>query len=91
VKLYLRRTLSLPPRLEEGRMCFLPGAMSGTELVEAAQKLAPIIKVLFTAGYAREAVLHDRWLQERIPRLLKPYSHTELTRELKPLLTPKVH
>ena len=69
----------------------LPGGMNGTELAEAAQKLAPNIKVLFTTGYAREAVLNDRWLQEKVPWLLKPYSHTELARELKALLAPTVH
>jgi hypothetical protein len=29
-----------------------------------AKKLAPNIKVLFTTGYARAAVLHDKWLGE---------------------------
>jgi len=64
----------------------LPGGMNGTELADAAQKLDPNIKVLFTTGYAREAVLHDRWLQDKVPWLLKPYSHRELARELKALL-----
>jgi PAS domain S-box-containing protein len=67
----------------------LPGGMSGTELADEARKLDPNIKVLFTTGYAREAVLHDRWLQ--VPWLYKPYSHTELARELKALLAPSVH
>ena len=48
---------------------------------KAAEKLAPDIKVLFTTGYAREAVLHD----------LKPYSHRQLGRELRALLMPTVH
>ena len=48
-------------------------------------------KVLFTTGYAREAVGRDRWLQEKVPWLLKPYSHHELARELKALLAPTVH
>jgi len=30
-------------------------------------------------------------LQENVPWLLKPYSHQELARELKALLTPTVH
>ena len=69
----------------------LPGGMNGTELADAAQELDPNIKVLFTTGYAREAVLHDRWLQENVPWLLKPYSHQELARELKALLAPAPH
>jgi hypothetical protein len=46
--------------------------MNGTELAEMAQKLDPNIKVLFTTGYAREVVPHDRWLQDKVPWLLKP-------------------
>jgi CheY-like chemotaxis protein len=42
----------------------LPGGMNGTELAEAAHELDPNIKVLFTTGYARETVLHDRWAAE---------------------------
>jgi CheY-like chemotaxis protein len=66
----------------------LPGGMNGTELAEAAHELDPNIKVLFTTGYAREAVLHDHWLEEKVPWLLKPYSHQELGCELKALLMP---
>ena len=69
----------------------LSGGMNGTELADAARKLNPNIKVLFTTGYAREAVLHDKWLQEKVPWLLKPYSLQELARELKALLTPTTH
>lgn len=69
----------------------LPGGMNGIELAEAAKKLAPNVKVLFTTGYAREAVLHDKWLQNKTTWLLKPYSHGELARELKVLLTPTMH
>jgi CheY-like chemotaxis protein len=66
----------------------LPGGMNGTELADVAHDLYPELKVLFTTGYAREAVLHDRWLQENVPWLLKPYSHRELARALKALLAP---
>ena len=68
----------------------LPGGINGTELAEAAQKLDPNIKVLFTTGYAREVVLRDKWVQEKVPWLLKPYSHQELARELKALFAPTV-
>jgi CheY-like chemotaxis protein len=69
----------------------LPGGMNGTELADLAQQLDPTIKVLFTTGYAREAVLHERWLKKKIPWLLKPYSHLDLARELRALLAPAVH
>jgi DNA-binding LytR/AlgR family response regulator len=60
--------------------------MNGTELAEAAHERDPNIKVLFTTGYAREAVPHDRWVEEKVPWLLKPYSHHELGSKLKALL-----
>ena len=69
----------------------LPGGMNGTELADVAHQLYPEIKVLFTTGYARETTLHERGLHERAPWLLKPYSHQELARELKALLSPTVH
>ena len=68
----------------------LPGGMSGTDLADAVHELDPNIKVLFTTGYAREAVLHERWLEEKVPWLLKPYSHLDLARELRALLVPTV-
>ena len=69
----------------------LPGGMNGTELADAALKIDPGIKVLFTTGYARETTLHERGLRERTPWLLKPYSHQELARELKALLAATPH
>jgi CheY-like chemotaxis protein len=67
----------------------LAGGMNGTELAKAAHHLHPQLKVLFTTGFAREASLHERGLDERAPWLLKPYSHQELARELKALLVPQ--
>jgi DNA-binding LytR/AlgR family response regulator len=64
----------------------LPGGMSGTDLADAVRELDPNIKVLFTTSYAREAVLHERWLEEKVPWLLKPYSHLDLARELRALI-----
>jgi CheY-like chemotaxis protein len=69
----------------------LPGGMNGTELADVAHHLYPELKVLFTTGYARETTLHEGGLHERAPWLLKPYSHQELSRELKALLAPTVH
>lgn len=69
----------------------LPGGMNGTDLADVACNQDSNLKVLFTTGYAREEVLHDRWLQEGVPWLLKPYSHQDLARELKGLLTRTIH
>lgn len=69
----------------------LPGGMSGTELADAVYERDPTIKILFTTGYAREAALHERWLEEKVPWLLKPYSHVDLARELTALFASTVH
>ena len=69
----------------------LPGGMNGTELAGVAHQLYPALKVLFTTGYARETTLQEGGLHERAPWLLKPYSHRDLARELKALLSPTVH
>ncbi len=65
----------------------LPGGMSGAELADRAQELLPGIKILFTTGYARDAVLADPGKKE-MPWLLKPYSQGALTRQLTALLAP---
>jgi CheY-like chemotaxis protein len=65
----------------------LPGGMNGIELAKAAQKLDQNIKVLFATGYARETPLRERGVHQRVPWILKPYSHQELAHELKALLT----
>ena len=69
----------------------LPGGINGAELANIAHRLYPELKVLFTTGYAREAILHERGVHEHAPWLLKPYSHKELARELKALFAPTLH
>jgi CheY-like chemotaxis protein len=69
----------------------LPAGMNGFDLVEAARRLRPDIKVLFTTGYTRESVQGGRLLEGRAPWLIKPYSYPELVRALQALLTPTVH
>ncbi len=65
----------------------LPGGMSGAELADRARELVPSIKIMFTTGYARDAVLSDPSKKD-MPWLLKPYSQSALTRQLTMLLGP---
>ena len=63
----------------------MPGGMSGYELAEAATRINPRLKVLFTSGFAKEA---DR-KQARFPgsqTLSKPYTTAELSHKLRQLL-----
>jgi len=41
----------------------LPGAMTGAQVAAQARGLRPALKVLFTTGYARNAIVHQgRWI-----------------------------
>ena len=55
--------LQLLERHPEIRLLFtdvgLPGGMNGRQLADAARTLRPELKVLFTTGYARNAIVHD--------------------------------
>jgi CheY-like chemotaxis protein len=56
----------------------LPSGMIGPELVEAARALRPRLKVLFTTGYARNAVVHHGRLEVGVDLITKPFSYADL-------------
>ncbi|MFL6617619.1 MAG: PAS domain S-box protein, partial [Povalibacter sp.] len=55
----------------------LPG-MSGRELAEQALVLRPHLRVLFTTGYARNAVFHGARLDAGVDLLAKPFTRAQL-------------
>jgi CheY-like chemotaxis protein len=52
----------------------LPSGMTGPQLVEAARALRPRLKVLFTTGYARNALVHHGRLEVGVDLITKPFS-----------------
>ncbi len=52
----------------------LPGGMSGGDLAAAVRTRRPGVPVLFTTGYARDAIVHDGRLDPDVRLLGKPYS-----------------
>ncbi|RUT31352.1 PAS domain S-box protein [Arsenicitalea aurantiaca] len=64
----------------------MPGGMNGRELAEEARRLRPELKVLFSSGYAENALLH----QGRLPRgahlLQKPYRRQALAEKVRAVL-----
>ena len=64
----------------------MPGAIPSTELVRQARLLMPNLKVLFTSGFTRDAIVHQDRLQAGVNLLSKPYAREELARRLRQLL-----
>ncbi len=60
--------------------------MNGNALVLAAQALRPDIKVLYTTGYTRNAVVHNGILDPEVVMLTKPFTLSQLARKLRSVI-----
>ena len=67
----------------------LPGGMNGRQLCEEARKLRPTLKVLFTSGYARNAIVHDGRLDPGVELLTKPFTQAALGEKLRDIIDAK--
>jgi CheY-like chemotaxis protein len=76
-------------RLEKVDLLFtdigLPG-MNGRELAEEARRRRPHIKVLYTTGYARNAVVHHGRLDPGVQLIAKPFTYAELASKIRTVL-----
>ena len=59
----------------------LPGGMTGRQLADDARRLRPDLLVLFTTGYARNAIVHGGILDPGTHLLPKPFTHAGAGRE----------
>jgi PAS domain S-box-containing protein len=64
----------------------LPGVMNGRQLAEEAQRRRPGLKVLFTTGYARNAIVHHGRLDPGVQLILKPFTYHALAATLRRVL-----
>jgi PAS domain S-box-containing protein len=64
----------------------LPGSMNGRQLADEAMRRRPGLKVLFTSGYARNAVVHHGRLDPGVELLPKPYSFAALGTRVRRIL-----
>jgi len=64
----------------------LPGGMNGRQLAEAAQARLPGLKVLFTTGYARNAIVHDGRLDPGVQLITKPFTYAALSAKVRDML-----
>ncbi len=60
--------------------------MSGSELAERAVALQPSLKVLFTSGYTRDAIMRDGRLEPGLDLLSKPFTYSILATRVRSLL-----
>ncbi len=63
----------------------LPG-INGRELVDAARVRRPSLKVLFTSGYARNAIVHQGRLDSGVQLLTKPFTRAQLAARVRDVL-----
>ena len=64
----------------------MPGGMGGPELAQEAQTRRPNLKVLYTSGYAENAIAHRGVLDEGFEMIDKPYSRAGLARKVRQVL-----
>ncbi|MGH8173483.1 MAG: ATP-binding protein [Rhodanobacteraceae bacterium] len=63
----------------------LPG-INGRQLAERAVELRPGLPVLFTTGYARNAIVHQGRLDEGVELLTKPYTREQMAARIREIL-----
>lgn len=64
----------------------LPGGSTGAQTAAQAQKLRPGLKVLFTTGYARNAIVHHGRLDAGVQLITKPFGYAELAAKVRDVL-----
>jgi PAS domain S-box-containing protein len=67
----------------------LPGGMNGQQLSDRARDIRPDLKVLFTTGYARNAITHGGRLDPGTVLIPKPFTYANLATRLHELLDVK--
>jgi CheY-like chemotaxis protein len=64
----------------------LPGGMTGADVAARAAALWPGIKILFTTGYARNAIVHHGRLDRGVHLLTKPFSFDDLAAKVRDVI-----
>jgi signal transduction histidine kinase/CheY-like chemotaxis protein len=64
----------------------LPGGMNGRQLADVASRRHPGLKVLFTTGYARNAIVHQGRLDPGVEVAFKPFTYSELAAKIRRIL-----
>ena len=64
----------------------LPGGINGRQLADEARRRWPHLKVLYTTGYARNAIVHQGRLDPGIELIGKPFTYAALAKKIRQTL-----
>ncbi|MGO8915674.1 MAG: PAS domain S-box protein [Stellaceae bacterium] len=64
----------------------LPGGLNGRQLADEAKRRRPDLKVLFTTGYARNAIVHQGRLDPGVELIVKPFTTAALGAKVRQVL-----
>ncbi len=64
----------------------LPGGMNGRQLADEALRRRPNLKVLYTTGYTRNAIIHHGRLDADVDLLTKPFTSDALAKKVRQIL-----
>ena len=64
----------------------LAGGMNGRQLVEQALRRQPRLKVLYTTGYARNAIVHQGRLDPGVEVVFKPFTYSDVAAKIRQIL-----
>jgi CheY-like chemotaxis protein len=64
----------------------LPGGLNGRQVADAARRKRPALRVLFTTGYAQNAIVHNSKLDAGVDLLMKPFTYAGLATKIRKVL-----
>jgi signal transduction histidine kinase/ActR/RegA family two-component response regulator len=64
----------------------LPGGLHGHKLAEEVRKRQPSVRVLFTSGYTRNAIVHNGRLDPGVQLITKPFTYDDLAERVRRVL-----
>jgi PAS domain S-box-containing protein len=64
----------------------LPGGLTGAQVAAEVMKIRPETKVLFTTGYARNAIVHHGRLDPGLHLIPKPFTYAQLAAKVRDVL-----
>jgi CheY-like chemotaxis protein len=64
----------------------LPGGMNGRQLADEVRRRRPALPVLFTTGYARNAIVHQGRLDPGVELIAKPFTYAALASKVRKVL-----